>query len=277
MKHQLSELLKLTSNIQQVNISLFDEKFLEKSVNKRLDELGLSTVDAYLLKLQSDLDEITFLNESLHINYSEFFRNSLTFSYLEQIIIPRLFETKKANNGKEIRIWSAACAAGQEAYSIAILFDEYIKKRKTDIRYRIFATDACQKEIDFAHKGVYPAASINKVSFERIQKYFTQTDNNYSIDTAIKENVDFSVFDLLGNQLTCPPASIFGNFDIIFCSNILFYYKPEIRKIILDKLAASQSNNSYIITGETEREILKSNNYREVFFNSAIFQSAEVK
>lgn len=137
--------MKLTSNIQQVNISLFDEKFLEKSVNKRLDELGLSTVDAYLLKLQTDLDEIKFLNESLHINYSEFFRNSLTFSYLEQIIIPRLFETKKANNGKEIRIWSAACAAGQESYSIAILFDEYIKKRKTNIWYRIFATDACKK------------------------------------------------------------------------------------------------------------------------------------
>lgn len=277
MNHQLSELLQFINSNQQIDISFFDEKFLEKSVMKRIEDLGLSNLDAYLFKLQTDLDEIKFLNESLHINYSEFFRNSLTFSCLEQIIIPHLFEVKKANNEKEIRIWSAACAAGQEAYSIAILLDEFVKKRKTNIRYRIFGTDACPKEIKHANKGIYSPASISKVSFERIQKYFTQTDKNYSIDSTIKENVDFSVFDLLENQLTCPPASIFGNFDIIFCSNILFYYKPEYRKIILEKLAASRSNNSYIITGEAEREILKSNKYMEVFLNSGIFQPIEKK
>ncbi len=269
---KIAELTDLMKHIHQIDISLFDESFLEKSVYNRISILELDSVDAYITRLASDANEACVLNESLHNNYSEFFRNQLTFAYLEQVIIPRLFEKKKNRNEKEIRVWSSACAAGQEPYSLAILFDEYIKKRKSNIRYRIFATDVCPKEIDLAENGVYQSASVDKVTHRRIQDYFIQEGNNFCIHPEIRENIDFSIFDLLSDQRICPPASIFGNFDLIFCSNVLFYYKPEHRKLILEKFNNCQCPDAYLVTGEAERDILKSNKYQEIFVNSSIFQ-----
>ncbi|MDX9883355.1 MAG: CheR family methyltransferase [Prolixibacteraceae bacterium] len=222
--------------------------------------------------MEADEHEARILYESLHNNYSEFFRNPLTFVYLEQVIIPRLFESKKKRNEKEIRVWSAACAAGQEPYSLAILFDEYTKKRGTQIRYRIFASDICPHEISLAEKGIYPSASLDKVTFQRVQDYFTQDGNNFVIDPQMRRNIDFSVFDLLSEEKVCPPSSIFGNFDLIFCSNVLFYYKQEKRKQILEKFSSCRSSDAFLVTGEAERDILRSGKCREIFVNSGIFQ-----
>jgi chemotaxis methyl-accepting protein methylase len=80
------------------------------------------------------------------------------------------------------------------------------------------------------------------------------------------------VFDLFSEQLSCPPASIFGDFDLMVCANLLFYYKNEDRKIILKKAGKCLAKGGFIITGETERDILIRHNYHEVFPQSAIFQ-----
>lgn len=277
MQNIIAEISEIIQNSHQTDISFYDGSFLEKTIRNRLFLLKIETPRDYLRYFKLNKNEISVLTESLHINYSEFFRNPLTFAFIEQIVIPKLIDKKLKGKEKEIRIWSAACAAGQEPYSLAILLDEYLKKKEIDVRYRIFATDICPNEIDRAKKGLYNDLSIGKVSYHRIKKYFTIKGNEYQIDTKLKTNIDFSVFDLLSEQGTCPPESIFGNFDIVFCSNVLFYYKPECRKIIIERFENCLAKDSYVITGEAEREILRTNNYEEISINSAIFKSVKTR
>lgn len=255
-----------------MDISMYDTSFLEKVINSRMAALSCETSEDYLLFLGNQHGESTKLLNQLSNSYSEFFRNPLTFAYLEQIVLPMLIGQKMNVGEKEIRIWSAACASGQEAYSIAILCDELIESTKSDIACRIFATDKSRKDLDNAQRGVYQLSSLNKVSLNRIQKYFTQQGENFTIDPKLKKSIYFSFFDLLAENGSCPPASIYGNFDLAFCSNLLFYYKPEYRQRILDKTLHCLALGGYMITGESEREIVKDNNLHEVFANSGIFQ-----
>jgi chemotaxis methyl-accepting protein methylase len=87
--------------------------------------------------------------------------------------------------------------------------------------------------------------------------------------------VDFSFFDLLSDQGACPASSIYGNFDLVLCCNLLFYYKPEFRTRILEKLSNTLAPGGFLVTGETEREILLKNGYREYIEFSSIFLKPE--
>jgi len=255
-----------------IDISMYDSLFLEKGIRVRMEASACKTIDDYLLQLNNIPKESSELMDQLSNSYSEFFRNSLTFAYLEQIVLPMLVRQKVKNNEKEIRIWSAACASGQEAYSIAILFDELIESTKTNVTCRIFATDVRPDELANAQNGVYQLASLGNVTLRRIQTYFTKRAETYTIVSQLSNYIDFSIFDLLLEQGSCPPASIYGNFDLVFCSNLLFYYRDEYRRRILGKVSNCLTEGGYVITGEVERDILKENNFREVFINSAIFQ-----
>jgi chemotaxis protein methyltransferase CheR len=259
-----------------LDISMYDSSFLEKGVNIRMETSFCKTIDDYILQLDKLPMELCELLSQLTNSYSEFFRNPLTFAYLEQIVLPLLISQKEKYQEKEIRIWSAACASGQEAYSLAILCDELIETKKTNIGCRIFATDISQEELVKAKKGVFQSASVGKVSLKRIQTYFTQIGETYTILSPLRNHIDFSIFDLLTEDGTCPPASIYGNFDLVFCSNLLFYYKPEYQQRILDKAMNCLAYGGFLITGETEREIVKENNYREVFVNSGIFKKNKI-
>ncbi len=107
---------------------------------------------------------------------------------------------------------------------------------------------------------------------KRVSKWFTKLGDSYLVNDELKENIEFSVFDLFNERYSCPPTSIFGDFDIIVCANLLFYYKPEYRKKIIKKTSNSLSKNGYLITGETERDILMQTGFREVYPQTAIFQ-----
>ena len=272
MKNELEKTTGFLLRSRNMDISMYDDSFLEKMLKNRLSVTGSNSFDGYFDTLKSDKREADTFFDSLHITFSEFFRNPITFAYLEQIILPLLIEQKKKAQEKEIRIWSAACAAGEEAYSLAILFAELIESAQINIACRIFATDICQEKLMSAQKGIYQSKSLNKVTLKQIQTYFIQQGETYTIAPRLRETIGFSMFDLLSAQGTCPPASIYGNFDIIICSNMLFYYKPEIRKQILEKIGGCLAIGGYLITGETERDIVKKDYYYEVFLNSAIFQ-----
>ena len=272
MRNKLENITRLLLQKYEIDISMYNDSFLVKSLEKRLSATGNNSFSSYYDYLGANHNEAGAFLDSLNINFSEFFRNPLTFAYLEQIVLPHLIEKKRKTKENEIRIWSAACASGQEVYSIAILCDEIRESPKTNIGCRIFATDISEEDISNARKGVFQSSSLNKVSLKRIQTYFTRRGETYTIASLIKEYINFSVFDLLSGQGCCPPASVYGNFDLVFCSNLLFYYKPEYRKRILERVGESLSHGGYLITGQTEGEIVRASNYHEVFVNSSIFQ-----
>ena len=87
----------------------------------------------------------------------------------------------------------------------------------------------------------------------------------------LKRHIDFSTFDLFCDTLSCPPASIFGDFDLVVCANLLFYYKDDCRKAILAKTGNCLADGGYLISGETERDIVMRSDYREIYPQAAIF------
>jgi chemotaxis methyl-accepting protein methylase len=253
------------------SVSGYDESFLNNCIQKRVAETGCSTIEEYIDILDFSKQERNLLFESLHISYSSFFRNPLTFGILEKIILPGLFEQRKNTKNNQIRVWSAACAAGQEPYSLAMLFEELATCNERNNCYRIFATDRDEHQIELAKKGHYHASNLDNMSLKFINKWFRRLGEIYTLKPELKKQIEFSVFDLFDDNFNSPPSSIFGGFDIVLCANLLFYYKADYRRTILEKIARSMTKNGLLITGETERDIVLNYNFKEVYPQSAIF------
>jgi len=272
MKEKNSPLTKLILHLFGYDISKYSETFLEKTLQNRITKKSCNSEEGYCTFLEQNENEGVQLSESLHIGYSEFFRNPLTFSVLEKIIFPALL-SKGANSGhKEIRIWSAACAAGQESYSLAMLLKELKNVDGEKINFRIFATDYSENQVNKANSGLYMPENLKTLSLKLIKRWFIKQGNVYSVRPELKENIEFSVFDLFSDEFSSPPSSIFGNFDIVFCANLLFYYKAEYQKQMLEKVRNSLATGGYLISGDTEREILMQHGFEEAFPQSAIFK-----
>jgi len=235
--------------------SAYEDSFFNKTLEGRMSARGIPW-DAYESVLRTDSEEAVTFAGSLRVGYSEFFRNPLTFACLEAIILPAIIEKKKKSADKDLRLWSAACAGGQEAYSAAMLCDEALSNNTISMTYRIFGTDVDSSALRDAQAGIYGLESLGKLSLRRSMEYFTRVSESYSVVPRLRAVVDFSPFDLVAEQGMCPPISIFGSFDLIFCCNMLFYYKPEYQRRIMEKLAVCLAPGSYLVTGEAEREIL---------------------
>lgn len=271
------KIIQAMGRIHGLDISPYAESFLVKSIDKRLAATGIQTPADYGEYLSENSTEAKALFDSLNISYSEFFRNPLAFALLEQLFLPGLIEEKKRTGQSEIRIWSAGCATGQEAYSIAILIDEMTVPTGDAVTYRIFATDISEPALTLAEKGIFDASAVQNLRLKHLRKYFVCDGETYAVIPTLRKRIDFSVYNLLDERSSCPPTSIYGEFDLIVCSNLLFYYRPEIRRFILNKVFCCLSENGYLITGEAEREIVsKTDAFRAALTPDAVFQKNPV-
>ena len=272
MKERDKTIIELILQTQGIDLSKYEDQFLNKIIQKRMTETLCESEGSYYRYVEQSQGEGEIFLKSLEISYTEFFRNPLTYSVLEKIIIPSLVLGKARGNRNEIRIWSAACAGGQEPYSLAMLLNEFSSGHGEKLNFRIFATDQSMSQIDEAQLGEYPASALNGLTLKRVNQWFTRQGNTYSVKPEIRELIEFSVFDLLSEEFSCPPTSIYGDFDLIVCANLLFYYKPEQQQKIIKKTSHCLSSNGYLITGETERDILMKSGLQEVYPQSAIFK-----
>lgn len=272
MKNQVNRIINHVFEKYNKDVSVFDESFLEKTIGARMTGTSISSMGKYCELLANSPDEALALLDSLTNAYSEFFRNPLTFAMLEQFVIPKLATGHNPENPSEIRIWSAGCAAGQEPYSLAMLTHHYKTSHPANSRFRIFATDVSEKQLQTAQQGIYDGKMLQNTRMAFVNDYFTKTENTYKVDDRIKSQVGFSVYDLLQQGSSAPPASIFGDFDLIMCSNVLFYYHPETRKMILSKFYRSLKQGGFFVTGEAEISIVKNcTEFKQYAAPTAIF------
>ena len=270
---EFEEIIQSVSQKYGEDISLFDRFFVLKAIEKRVTKKDQNSYLSYLQTILDNPGEAQKFLSSLNINYSEFFRNSLTFSLLGKLILPFVLSKKEKTGDDGIRIWSASCAAGQEAFSIAMLLDELLSDKAKNLKYHIFATDKNEKLIRFAKRGSYDFEDVKKVTLNHITKYFKKENDRYVITGKLKENINFSVYNLLDEKTSCPPESIYGDFDIIFCCNILFYYNSIIQKVIIDKITECLPVGGYFVTGEAEKSIIeKINCFTAVTCTDSIFK-----
>jgi chemotaxis protein methyltransferase CheR len=273
MKKNKLQMINKLNYLCGKDISKYDTSFLEKTIHHRIAITKCLSVEDYSNFLEQNKEEVTVFLNSLHNSYSKFFRNTFTFSVLEQLVFPNLiYNHNKGNKRKEIRIWSSACASGQEAYSLAIVLEELKNGDNKKFSYCIFATDLSELQIKKAKTGKFTKEELGNMNLKYLKKWFIKKDETYVVKPALKKNIYFSTFDLFNEQLNSPPKSIFGGFDLIFNANLLFYYNKKHQKIILKKVANNLVKGGFVITGEVEREILIKHNYKEVFPQTAIFR-----
>lgn len=253
----LDEIMAVMRQAHGLDVTAYDESFLAKSFEKRRLATASETAAIYLQRLSGDPAEAKIFFRSLTIPYSEFFRDPLVFALLEQVILPRLLTEKEASGRAELRMWSAGCATGQEAWSVAILLDEWTTARGKPLAYRIFATDRSEANLARARSGVYGAAALGNVRLRQLERYFSRQGEFYTITARLRGLVDFSVYDLLDRNSSSPPASIYGDFDLVICSNVLLYYRPQMQRFILDKLRRNLAIGGYLVSGEAERQIVE--------------------
>ncbi|MGB7595567.1 MAG: protein-glutamate O-methyltransferase CheR [Erysipelotrichaceae bacterium] len=254
MVHEIEVISSLMLESYEIDISAFGEAFLVRTIEQRMKTVGTDDYQNYHDYLKVNADEAKTLGESLLINYSRFFRETMTFCLLENFVFPNMVDEK---NGGELRIWSTGCSRGQEAYSIAILLKELADESGKEIRFRIFATDISQSVLDSACAGVYDFDAVQNIRLKHLEKYFTKVGNKYILSHKIKQHVHFSHYDILDPDTVHPPESIFGDFDLVICSNLLIYYKPIHQQAILHRLKQSLAPNGYLVTGEAERMLVQ--------------------
>jgi chemotaxis methyl-accepting protein methylase len=268
----LDQVVRVLRESHDLNVSCYAESFLAQTLEKRL-QAAVETSGGYLKRLAEDGAEAEAFSASLRVTYSEFFRNPLSFDLLEQLILPKLLSEAEQSGRREIRVWSAGCAAGQEAWSIAILLDEIIGARDKRLDYRIFATDLSESNLALANAGIYSAETLANVRLRHLRGYFSQQNDSFAMAPRLRVHVDFSLYDLLDERVSSPPPSIYGDFDIVMCCNVMLYYRPEKQRFILDRLWHCLAPGGYLMTDGTERQIVASaGGFRSVAVTAEVFQ-----
>jgi chemotaxis methyl-accepting protein methylase len=236
-----------------VDISGYQTTFFSHRLARRMTERGCTLVQDYLELLRTDEGmELSVLLDSLSITVSSFFRDPLLFEYLAAIVLPPLIDEIQRKRIPRLRIWSAGCSAGQEAYSLAMLFAELRHPQVEKVTLTLLGTDIDGDVLARAHHGLYSERDVENVTMARLKQHFTVKGEWYTVKPDIRQLVHFSNHDLLDTVRTVPPDSLFGLFDIIFCMNLLMYYNSDVQLQIFRKLDAALIVGGYLSLGSSE-------------------------
>lgn len=253
-----------------LSIHVYEETFLYKAVQHQALLNNCRDLDEYAGLLSDSAKESFELFDRLTNSHSEFFRNSITFALIEHALIPELYHHSKNH---EMRIWSAGCSAGQEPYSLAILVHEYLKTQVYKKKVRIFASDISEKSLTKARNAQYTSNCLKQLPFGLLENSFEKKAGVYALKHDLKEMVDFSLYNLVSEGLVSPPASLFGNFDLILCCNVLIYYKPYFQRMILEKIQKSLIGGGYFVCGDSETALVSSvSGFRQAFGFGPVFK-----
>lgn len=246
---------------------------LARRIAQRLTATSSVNLGDYLSFLQKDAAELDLLIDAITINVSRFFRDTLTFEIIADRILPAIVREKIQARDQSLRVWSAGCAKGEEPYSLAILINELIDKEGIAMNLHLFATDIDGSALKSAGEAVYQLRSVEHIKHRLLTKYFTPEGTSFRLRPEVKDMVTFAPYDILDKKHGVPPESVFGNFDLVLCRNLLIYFNIEYQEIIFEKLYHSLANHGYLILGEAELPTIKFRHHFNRIFNfSPIYQ-----
>jgi two-component system, chemotaxis family, CheB/CheR fusion protein len=227
------------------DFSLYKPSTIQRRIERRMAVHQIKRLDGYVKYLQQTPQEVEALFRDLLIGVTNFFRDPEAFAALETTVIPRLFTDKPS--GSTIRIWICGCSTGEEAYSIAILLQEYLETLKQNYMIQLFATDIDKQAIDLARKGFFSASIATDISVERLARFFNlESDGKtYRIHKGIRDMLVFSEQDVIKD----PP---FSKLDLISCRNLLIYMGGELQKKVIPLFHYALNPGGFLLLGTSE-------------------------
>ncbi len=218
-----------------------------RRIERRMQVNAQPDLVEYLSFLKDESGEAQALLSDMLIGVTNFFRDREAFEALERSVIPRLFgrDASFAYDGNEIRVWSAGCSTGEEAYSLAILLNDQARIDVSHAKLQVFATDIDERAIAAARSGVYPDSILTDISPARLRENFSKEQGGYKIRKEIREKVLFAHHSLLRD----PP---FTRVNLVACRNLLIYLDRDVQKQILQMFHFALKPGGYLFLGSSE-------------------------
>ncbi|MBZ4375329.1 PAS domain-containing protein [Corallococcus interemptor] len=238
---ELEAILEKIRQVRNFDFRNYKRATLQRRIERRMQATRCRSRAAYLALLERDPTEVSTLVSSMLIKLTTFFRDPDVWQALEQ----NLAEFVRQRPDAELRIWSAGCATGEEAYSLAILAAEALGPGNPSADLKVFGTDVDEAAIATARRGVYTPEQLENVSPERLARFFVRTGNSYTVRKEIRRAVVFGVNNLVSDA----PVS---RIDLILCRNVFIYLDSELQKRVLARFQFALRRNGLMVLGRSE-------------------------
>lgn len=238
---------------------------LMRRVRRRMDQAGYPTFEEYLDFLQASSDEFTALFNTILINVTSFFRDAEAWDYVGAEVIPRMLAERGPND--PIRVWSAGCASGQEAYTLAMLMAEALGAEEFRQRVKIYATDVDEDALGEGRLASYDAKAVESVPPEMLGRYFEQVNGRYAFRKDLRRAVIFGRNDLV----TDAPIS---RVDLLVCRNTLMYLNAETQRNVLGRLHFALTPQGALFLGHAEMLLSHGDRFTPLSLKHRVFRKA---
>lgn len=239
----LSHIYTILKNSSGIDFSYYKRSTILRRIERRMLVTHTKSLTEFAHLLGDRPEEVNILTKEILIGVTNFFRDPAFFEKLKYNVIYKILENAKED--EPVRVWSAGCSTGEEAYSLAILFKEVMEELQIKRDVKIFATDVDSKAIESAGKGVFSENIIDDVSTERIAKYFTKQQDQFVVSKEIRRMIVFATHNIFSD----PP---FGKLDLISCRNVMIYFQPVLRRALFAIFHTALKKNGYLFLGKSE-------------------------
>ena len=241
----LRDLLTQVSSQTNIDFRNYKSSTILRRIGRRMAVTHNTNIRDYSDYLRTHPEEVKELVKAFLIKVTGFFRDPEAFNFLRATVIPELIDRGK-ENGRSLRVWSAGCATGEEAYSLALLIADHLGPDFPEWNVRIFATDLAADAISFARRGVYPENVLKDLPSDFTDRFFERVDQSYRISKTLRQAVIFGQQDI-------SRGVPFPRIDLVTCRNLLIYLKPDLQQVVLDLFAYSlHQSNGYLFLGKAE-------------------------
>jgi two-component system, chemotaxis family, CheB/CheR fusion protein len=237
------ELLEFLRETRGFDYTEYKRPSLIRRFRKRMDAVGVAEFSDYRSYLEAEPAEVAELFDAILINVTGFFRDADTWQFVASDVIPKILEHAGAD--REIRVWSAGCATGEEAFTAAMLFAEALGQDEFRQRVKIYATDVDEDALAQARHAAYPESKLDGVPEELRERYFQPQNNRLVVRSAIRRGVIFGRNDLLQD----PPIS---RVDLVVSRNTLMYFGRTAQRRILANFHFALNHQGFLLLGTAE-------------------------
>jgi two-component system CheB/CheR fusion protein len=240
-------LLALLQQSRGIDLTGYKRPSLVRRIERRLQQLQIPGYEDYRDYLEVHPEEFAFLLDTILINVTSFFRDPPAWEALAQRVVPEILRRKQGHD--QVRIWSAGCASGEEAYSLAMVFAEALGEPEFRERVKIYATDIDEQALVQARQGSYAEKAMQELARERCERFFERVNGRWTFRTDLRRALIFGRNDLVQDA----PIS---RLDLLVCRNTLMYFNAETQGKILSRfhfaLDGDGRGNGYLFVGRAE-------------------------
>jgi two-component system CheB/CheR fusion protein len=242
-ENSLPEVLHLIEKSCGYDFHNYKSPTIIRRILRRMNHLGKKRFVDYIEQLRTDAEECKSLGKEFLIGVTKFFRDHAAFDIFSQEVLPEMIRGKE--DGDVLKVWVTACSTGQEAYSLAILISEQLRRVEKNIEVKIFATDIDIDAIEFASRGIYPAALLADLEDDILNRYFQKQGSHYVVSAALRKLIVFARHNIIKD----PP---FIKNDLVTCRNMLIYMNSTLQRRVLSTLQYGLNNGGVLFLGPSE-------------------------